>query len=98
MGASVHAFVQYPNDFDTLACRLSKKYYVATLRKLSIAFSNRVNSRGYLRARREATKGPEQLANVGVTLWLPPVLQRVRSNLSHVSVRCGGKFESCHSC
>jgi hypothetical protein len=98
VSASVHAFVQYPNDFDAIDFRLSEEYHMATLRKLSIAFSNSVNSRGYLWSLRKATKGSEQLANVGVTLCLPPMLQRVRSNLPHVSVSCRGKSESSHPC
>ena len=98
MNVSILTFVQDTYNFDSMAIRTSKKDHVTALRKFSIAFSNIVSSCRNLGSFGESAEGIKQLTDVGVTLWPSPVLQRVFSNLSQVSICCDRKSESFHPC
>lgn len=98
MSVSIHPFVQNTYDFDAMAIGTSKEDHVTALREFSIAFSDIFGAFRDLRGFGESAEGIKQLTDVGVTLWLPPMLQRVFSNLSQVSICCDRKPESFHLC
>ena len=98
MNFSIHTFVQDTYNFDAVAIRTSKEDHVTALREFSIAFSNIFSGCRDLGSFGESAEGIEQLTDVGVTLWLSPVLQRVFSNLSQVSICRDRKSESFHPC
>lgn len=85
-------------DFDVMAIRTTKEDHVTALRKFSIAFSNIVSGCRDLGSFGESAEGIKQPTDVGVTLWLSPVSQRVFSDLSQVSICRDRKSESFHLC
>lgn len=85
-------------NFDVRAIGTSKKDHVTALREFSIAFSNIISAFRDLGSFGEPAEGIKQLTDVGVTLWLSPVLQRVFSNLSQVGICRDRKSESFHPC
>jgi len=98
LSVGIHTFVQDTYNFDAVAIRTSKEDHVTALREFSIAFSNIVSGCRDLGGFGESAERIKQLTDVGVTLWLSPVLQRVFSNLSQVSVCRDRKSESFHPC
>jgi len=90
--------VQDTYNFDVIAIGTSEENYVTALRKFSIAFSNIISACRDLRSFGESAERIKQLSDVGVTLWLSPVLQSVFSNLSQVSICRDRKSESFHPC
>jgi len=86
------------NDFYAMDFGFAKENHVAAVRDFSIPFSNGIDFCSALRRLRETTKSLEQYANVSVSLRLAPILQRMDSNLSHISVCGGRKPESSHLC
>jgi len=98
LSVGIHTFVQDTYDFDAVAIRISKEDHVTALRKFSIAFSNIVSGCRDLGSFGESAEGIKQRTDVGVTLWPSPVLQRVFSNLSQVSICRDRKPESFHPC
>ena len=94
MGVGVHAFVQYPYDFNTLGSRLPKENNVAALGKLPVALSNRIDPCSHLRILGETGISLEQLSYIEVTLWPPPPFQGMNGNLPHIRVSRDRKPES----
>lgn len=98
MRLGIHSFVQYPDDLDTMGIGCSKENYVTALRKLPVPVSNGVSANRNFGGISQTSEGIEQFRNVGITLGFPPLLQWLLGKFPQVSVSCGRKLESTHSC